>query len=368
MAKSSAARAAARFKQLCCLGLDSEAVVPALLHELHELIPSLANTFYFLDEAGTTTHIYLENTEYLPLLPVYWQIVHDRDDRRFKGLAFSEAARTLYGVHTFETAVKADRAAYHRSDAYNLTERVVGYDNNFLRLVLRHGRRPVGGVRLWRSIGSGTWTPEEMRQLAALEPFFIHALTVHDGGETPLVESDAIGLIVASPEGKPIHFSTEGRRLLFLATHPRNGPDTVFSPPESLPVRLVRLCRDLGRVFSADRSAAAPTYYCRNVWGGFSFRAQWMGGNDSQSGLIGITVTHKEPLPVRLVHRVESLPLSRRQAEVCVLIASGHSRESIADRLGISRHTANEHGRWIYNKLNVHSRAELVNKLLFAAA
>ena len=368
MAISTVARAAARFRQLCCLGLDSEAVVPALLHELHALIPSFANTFYFLDEAGATTHIYLENTEYLPLLPVYWQVVHDRDDRKFKGLSFSDAARTQYGPHTFEMAVKADRAAYHRSDAYNLTERVVGYDNNFLRLVVRHGRRVLGGVRLWRSLGSGTWTPEEMRQLAALEPFFIHALTVHDGGATPLVESDAIGLIVASSEGKPIHFSTEGKRLLFLATHPRNGPDTEFRPPGELPARLIRLCQDLAGVFAEDRSAAAPTYYCRNIWGGFSFRAQWMEGNDSQSGLIGITVTHREPLPVRLVHSVERLPLSRRQAEVCVLMASGYSHESIADRLGISRHTANEHGRWIYNKLDVHSRAELVNKLLFAAA
>jgi DNA-binding CsgD family transcriptional regulator len=50
------------------------------------------------------------------------------------------------------------------------------------------------------------------------------------------------------------------------------------------------------------------------------------------------------------------------------LMASGYSHESIADRLAISRHTGNEHGRSIYNKLDVHSRTELVNKLLFAAA
>src|SRR5262249_16218241 len=38
MAKSTAARAEARFKQLCCLGFDAETVVPALLNELHALI------------------------------------------------------------------------------------------------------------------------------------------------------------------------------------------------------------------------------------------------------------------------------------------------------------------------------------------
>ena len=47
MARSPAVRAAARFRQLCCLGLDREAVIPELLRELHALIPSFSNTFHF---------------------------------------------------------------------------------------------------------------------------------------------------------------------------------------------------------------------------------------------------------------------------------------------------------------------------------
>ena len=61
---------------------------------------------------------------------------------------------------------------------------------------------------------------------------------------------------------------------------------------------------------------------------------------------------------------VKRLPLSRRQAQVCMLMASGASNEKIAEQLGISAHTAIAHGRWIYNKLDVHNRAELVSKLL----
>ena len=44
-------------------------------------------------------------------------------------------------------------------------------------------------------------------------------------------------------------------------------------------------------------------------------------------------------------------------------MASGYSHESIAERLGISWHTAKEHGRSIYNKLDVHNRTELVGKI-----
>ncbi len=71
---------------------------------------------------------------------------------------------------------------------------------------------------------------------------------------------------------------------------------------------------------------------------------------------------------MKLVRRVGELPLSSRESEVCLLMAYGESNEEIAERLGISRHTAIAHGRWIYNKLDVHNRAELVQKLLTTAA
>jgi len=133
-----------------------------------------------------------------------------------------------------------------------------------------------------------------------------------------------------------------------------------------LPAPLVRICQNLNRVSSGDADASAPVYHHRNVWGGFRFRAEWLDGNDPASGLIAITVTHQEPLPITLTRNIGRLPLSRRQAEVCMLMASGHSHDSIGERLGISSHTAKQHGRWIYDKLDVHNRTELVSKILYS--
>ncbi|HET8701811.1 MAG TPA: hypothetical protein VFL97_09125 [Nitrococcus sp.] len=39
------ASAETRIKQLCCLGLGGEAAIPAVLAELHALIPSYANSY-----------------------------------------------------------------------------------------------------------------------------------------------------------------------------------------------------------------------------------------------------------------------------------------------------------------------------------
>jgi DNA-binding CsgD family transcriptional regulator len=61
---------------------------------------------------------------------------------------------------------------------------------------------------------------------------------------------------------------------------------------------------------------------------------------------------------------VGELPLSKRQAQVCAHLAGGYSYEKIAGCLGISKHTVIPHGRGIYNKLDVHNRTELRNRLL----
>jgi DNA-binding CsgD family transcriptional regulator len=147
-----------------------------------------------------------------------------------------------------------------------------------------------------------------------------------------------------------------------LATNPRSVKRSVAAT--TLPPPVARLCRRLSGVFADDAVDAAPTYCHANVWGGFVFRAEWLERDDTGPGLIGITITHRVPMPIRLMRGVAGLALSRRQAEVCVLLAAGAMIDTIAERLGISRHTANEHARWIYNKLDVHSRAELVTRLL----
>jgi DNA-binding CsgD family transcriptional regulator len=364
LGKSTAARAAARFKQLSCFGLDKEAVIPELLKELHSLIPSFANTFHFTDHAGVLANIYFENTDLVKLWPLYQQEFLELREREIKGLAFSDASRTQVGVHEFNNATSEDGETFHRGDHYNLIVRPLGYDSNFLRLYFRESGRLLGGLTIWRSPSAGSWTSQDKRRLASLGNFFVHALMVKAAPVTPLVDGGENGLIIADATGKPVYFSAEGLRLLFLATSPRRAPGISVSRSPGLPAAVTQLCRNLSRIFSDDASAAAPIHHHANIWGGFTFRASWLDRDDGASRLIAITVSHRVPLPIRLARGSAKLPLSRRQTEVCLLMATGASNETIGERLGISKHTANEHARWIYNKLDVHSRAELVSKIL----
>jgi hypothetical protein len=215
MAKSTAARAAARFRQLSCLGLDREAVIPELLKELHALIPSFSNSFHFADERGGLANIYFENTDLLQLWPLYQQQILERSEREVKGLAFSDGSREQIGVHEFNDVVREHREYFHRSDHFNLIVRPVGYDSNFLRLYFREKGRVLGGLTVWRSPSATDWAAEDKRKLAFLETFFVHALTATKVGGAPLVDGGENGLIVADAGGKPLHFSAEGRSCFF---------------------------------------------------------------------------------------------------------------------------------------------------------
>jgi len=231
--------------------------------------------------------------------------------------------------------------------------------------MVREGGRPLGALQLWRSKGESPFTPAEESRLARLEPFVAHALTRRGNPDNvPLVESGQSGLIIADREGQPVHLSPQGRRLLFLMTHPRVAPGDNSDMTAWLRPAVAALSRHLVGIFEKDARAPPPVFRHRNVWGGFIFRAYWLDTADSIPCFIGITVVHEEPLLLRLMRETRNFPLSRRQAEISVLLASGMSCQAIAERLDISRHTVIAHGRSIYDKLDVHNCGELRTRLL----
>ena len=54
--------------------------MPALLHQLHDIVPCAGATFFFSDPRGRLTGIYDENPEAARILPIYLEEYHDRTD------------------------------------------------------------------------------------------------------------------------------------------------------------------------------------------------------------------------------------------------------------------------------------------------
>ena len=334
--------------------------MPALLREMHALIPSYGNQFMWADENQQLSNMYGENPDTAQYAPVFVEKFYNREDRLIGG-GFTNALRSERGVVDRDQALTVDKTSYYKSDLYNLLFRPLGYDD-LLRMNIREGDRPLGVIGLLRHPGAPPFSAEDKRNLASLEPFIAHALKERPATDATLVDSGENGLIVADAAGKPVYMSAEGRRLLFLATNPQVVPGK--TEPAALPAAVVRICRNLAAVFAGDEAAEAPAHHHRNPWGGFTFRAYRLDAEDASSSLIGVAVSRQEPLPLRLMRGLGRLPLSPRQAEICLMMANGLSYREIAERLGISRHTVIAHSRWIHDNLNVANRAELVNRLL----
>src|SRR5215210_6135734 len=61
---------------------------------------------------------------------------------------------------------------------------------------------------------------------------------------------------------------------------------------------------------------------------------------------------------------VEDLGLTKRQAELAVLVAQGLSNSEVGERLGIAPATVKKHLEQVYNRLGVSNRTQLAVLLL----
>lgn len=368
------ARVEARIKQLCCLGLPSESIMPTLMAQMHSLIPCYANNFFWVGEGGEVSNVYHENFEEVaPLLPHYLSEFCNRREGEVLP-SFAEAIQRERRVMTIEESHRVDKRTYRRHDYYNEIILPVHYQDS-MRTVIRAGSRAVGAWIVHRDLEDGRFTTRDKRQLAGIAPFIAHAVSASRRGEQEfaMVEDGASGLVIVDRQARLQFASPEARRLLFLVTHPQVSSTTVAVTDIqlTLPIEVIQLCKNLVDVFEGKGAGAGPPVWRHhNPWGGFSFRAYWLNpgglisGSPEPSSLIGITIEHETPLSVKLIAKLEQFPLSRRQMDICLLLAANHSRAEIARRMGMSEHTVVTHIRRVYDKLDVHNKAELMNKLL----
>lgn len=374
-----AALALAHFKQLCCLGLPGQQVMPTLLAALHEVVPSYANYFFWIDAHGKLSNVLFENLdEVVNLMPLYLGEFADTREREVVSSA-AESLRTRRGVWTVSESLKVDRRTYHRHDFYQLLMRPSGFHDG-LRAAVCDGARPLGIMGLGRKEAEVGFTRRDMRMLAALLPFLGHALTVPADTSVHYTEGQDEGMLIVDESSRICYQSAQARKLIFYATHPRVDGSTLSSlaGKEALRSGLAMLVQRLkaSTAASADIEARPPVWRHGNHWGEFVFRAYWMdaagaaGYSDvgdaapEPGGMIAISVRHNEPVALKLQRELQDQPLSPRQQEVGLWLAQGASFPQIAKQLGLSKRTVENHANNIYTKLNVTNRVELAGKLL----
>ncbi len=202
-----------------------------------------------------------------------------------------------------------------------------------------------------------------------MSPLIIKALRQKEFCPDVVPSKFEIGLLIFDEMSRLQHANPQGRKLMFLATHPDVKKGIPF-PMDRLPIpdEIKLLVQKLREEFNDDLFAyQAPKWEINNPWGSFIFQANWFQRTvNEDKGLIAVSVQYQEPALYRVMMQCHALNFTGRQTEVISELIKGLSYDAVADKLHVSAHTVKDHVKKIYEKLEIHNRGELLPALLSA--
>ena len=363
---TSSTRIIGRIQRLCCFGPGGLAFVPELMRELGSQVPSERGpTFLRQGDDYRTTNIYTNDGLSLAAMQLYVRDFEEGEAER--AVAWSDgqviSQYLTSPVHEYsEWRVKVSRSEWLRSELYGALFRTAAVDRYLISALVSRHPRPIqlGSLVLPRTAAERAFNRKEIRLLEAVAPFVVHALA-EQRPMGPHVDTEERAMLIVDEKGAVQHVSSEARRLLVLTHFPIAGS----ALPDGLPDQVVQLCRQVAAWSENKPLTSPPVWRVKNDWGEFVFRVYRMEQYAAlpTARLLGVGIERREPLRLRLLRKIDELPLSSREIELSLALLDGNSRGDVAARLGISESTAISHCRNLYNKLNVHSRIGLVEKL-----
>jgi DNA-binding CsgD family transcriptional regulator len=313
----------AHFRQLCTLGLGGQIIMPALLRSLAEILPYNAGVFYWADDRGMV----------------------------------SNRCEECPGEPANPSPPPADMAHAECLPGWPARLPACQRGVHCLRLFVGHNAWPAGMLVLTRDAAKRPFTIRDEHQLLRLAEYLSKGILTQRNQRAPYVRSGESGLLVFDQGGAVHQACAAGRRLLLQAACPQLAPARDAASSAAIEILGARLSRDF-----AD--AAQPAARLQNDWGLFEFRPHRLTLGNGRPGGLGVSVVRHEPLALRLMRGMKNLDLSSRQKEAVLLLAYGYSHRGMAERMGVSYHTAIDHVRKLHGKLGVRETPHLLAKVM----
>ncbi|MEQ1559559.1 MAG: helix-turn-helix transcriptional regulator [Methyloglobulus sp.] len=350
------AKQMAYLRQLCCLGLGKDIVIPEFLKAVKTVIPSNNNLATKVGEDGIPCEIIIDmfSPELAPIaLELGPKLLYTPQRLGFFNSCYKQQQVITHEIYS--------GFKFYGSDFYHLVW-IPCEHHYFFQVPVFQNHTLVEIVWLFRSRSHEPFTVADQKLGVQLSPYIAHALQKRTDTDTNYVNSGHSSLLVTDSHGAIIYLGREAQRLLTLATQ-LTSYRLGMSSPFKLPPALLKLCRNLDSIFRG-KEALPPVYTITNPSGRFIFRAYWLDKqNKEPGGLIGIMIEHQEPLSLHLLRNLQQEPLSVTQREVALMLALGHSHVHIGQHLHIKLTTVRDHIQKIHTKLDIHNSDELKSHL-----
>ncbi|MBL8515710.1 MAG: helix-turn-helix transcriptional regulator [Betaproteobacteria bacterium] len=355
----------AHIRQLSCLGLPGQTLVPALLKSVREYVGAESAGFFWVDTRGEMTDLYAERVLPAPLMKLYFERHYDGPEMSFRE-AFRKRARASDQVISSSADGELQRTAYYNEILRHLDA------HHMLYAIIRDQGSPLGQLSLYRPKSSSAFGHGERTALNEVCRFVAHAVarqpaTADDSPGGGFLDSEDEGLVLADQKGRIVQGATHAMLLLSRAGGmPLSAQAGVLVAGQSLPTFAQALIADLLRLL-ANQAAPPPANIRDTPWGRYAVRAYLLGDQPGDpDALVGIQVKRLEPVILRMAEAMHHLELSPQQREVAILLAKGCSNPEIAEALKVSRNTAIYHIKQLFTRLDAHDRGEALQRILTA--
>jgi DNA-binding CsgD family transcriptional regulator len=351
-------------RRLCFLGFDAQLIIPPLLRMLHDLIPSRSNMFAWIDQNFELSNLYAEEAIPPEIIHHYLSEFYNQREAEVC-LQFSQAARLERGITDWEQYFENEQLL--RSDFYKqiMLPQHVRY---LLRAYIAIDGRNVGLLILQRHPSDMPFSKLDQSLLTRIIPYINNALKAPTRYPNSFGTAWKTGLMLLNQHGDPVSTDTFGQQLLLLAGNAKINARTINQTQHSnIRHMLKELCaRNLSLL--PDCSYTGTAIQMQNEWGVFSINTYPLNQTKLSEPVLGVTISQHLPQQIMLIQSMKKSPLSGKQKEVCLWLLEGCSQQDIALKMGISPHSVNDYLKSAYRKLEVHSKDQLLRKLLSEAA
>lgn len=352
-------------RQLCCLGVTGEQLMPTLLKAVRQLVGADSAAFFWVDAHGDMTSLYAERLLPAPVMQLYFERFYDAGESSFKR-AFAERARQTDPVVAVSATGAAERSAYYNEVMRCLDAHHVLYG------VVREQGRALGQLSLYRPKSARTFASAERGELSAIMRYVAHGVSQRGAvgsPATPLLDTGDDAILLMGDDGRVRQMPAAAQKLLALATHGRIGPEEGLA---GLGAAAQPMLQRLVTALQQARSGAdvgPPALVVDNAWGRFVLRAYAL-ADEAAAGdaLVAVRIQRQEPALLRFVDALAGLGLSPQQREIAAGLARGASNQELAEALGVSANTIAYHVKQLFARLDTHDRQQMVGRVLGPAS
>ena len=350
----------AHIRQLCCIGVAGQALMPTLLRAIREYASADSAGFFWVDAKGDMTNLYADRMLAPGLMRVYFERYYDGGELPFRK-AFLTRARAPETVSSSTASPELTKTAYYNEILRHLDAHHVMY------AVIRDQGHALGQLSLYRPRQSSAFSAEDRSAIKDITHYVAHAVNrpKEVTAKVEFVDADSEGMVVVDFQGQVVEAAAKSLNLLSMALKREFNPS---SPPlivgETAPGPVQQLLVQLQKAILGE-TAAAPRVAIDGPWGRFLLSAYALDGDSAAPvSRAAIYIRRQQPMILKLAEAMGGFDISPQQREVALLLAQGRSNQQISVALNVSGNTVNYHIKQLFMRLDAHDRADAVAKML----